>query len=76
MSGGHYAPRFGKRTTLAGLAAAVVGVFGLGLVLPYAVGDAPQSVQPSNTDTTVRRRQPVPVAQIVPSTTTTTTAAP
>ena len=75
MTEHRYAPRFSKRTTLGVLAAVTIGVFGLGMALPYAVGDAPEAakVVQSTTETTARRRQPVPVAQVVPSTTTTST---
>jgi hypothetical protein len=68
-----YAPRFSKRVTLGALAAVTIGTFAVGMALPYVVGDDPaDAVRETTTETTARRRQPVPVAQIVPSTTTTT----
>ena len=73
MTDHRFAPRFSKRTTLGVLATVVIGVFSLGMALPYVVGEDPaDAVRETTTETTLRRRQPVPVAQIVPSTTTTT----
>jgi hypothetical protein len=67
-----YAPRFSKRVTLGALAAVTIGIFGVGMAIPYAVGDDPADVvRKQTTETTVRRRQPVAVAQIVETTTTT-----
>ena len=76
MSTYRYGPRLSKRATLAGLAAVTIGVFGIGMSIPYAVGEDPaQEAERSTTETTVRqRRRPVPVAQIVETTTSTTTA--
>jgi hypothetical protein len=68
----HYAPRFSKRATLGALAAITIGVFGLGMAVPYVVGEDPAADEGQRTtETTVRRRQPVPVAQVVETTTTT-----
>lgn len=73
MTEHRFAPRFSKRATLGVLATVTIGVFALGMAVPYVVGDDPaDTVRATTTETTVRRRQPVPVAQIVETTTTTT----
>ena len=73
MTEHRYGPRFSKRATLGALAAITIGVFGIGMTIPYAFGEDPESrVSQSTTETTIRRRQPVPVAQVVATTTTTT----
>lgn len=73
MSQYRYGPRFSKRATLASLAGITIGVFGIGMALPYVVGEDPATAvsSGSTTATTIRRRHPVPVAQVVETTTTT-----
>jgi hypothetical protein len=71
MTEHRYAPRFSKRATVAALAAVTIGTFAIGMAVPYVVGEDPTAaVKETTTETTVRRRQPVPVAQIVETTTT------
>lgn len=70
MSTHRYGPRFSKRATLGALAGITIGVFGIGMTLPYVVGQDQSTEVSQTTETTVRRRQPVPVAQVVETTTT------